>query len=178
LGRVHVLDLRIIFTAVKSSIQTRMMYKTFSLCAMALVFSSSFVLAQVDTAAISDKLNRSSKQIGRDVVCLISKDGKVIYKKESPEFGVKTQQRIGATSQWLTAALVLTYVQEGKISLDDKVSDYIPYYTKYSKSYITIRHCLTHQTGVQSDPGIIKYSRRAGTKLWKMKRWALHPARK
>jgi CubicO group peptidase (beta-lactamase class C family) len=42
-------------------------------------------------------------------------------------------------------------VQEGKLSLDDKVSDFIPLYKKYSKSYITIRNCLTHNTGIESD---------------------------
>lgn len=112
--------------------------------------------AQVDTAAISAKLRSAARQLGKDVVCVIQKDGKVIYKKESPEFGAKTQAPAGATSQLLTAALVLTYVQEGKLSLDDKVSKYLPFFTKYSKGYITIRHCLTHQTGVETDPGIIR----------------------
>jgi CubicO group peptidase (beta-lactamase class C family) len=106
---------------------------------------------QVDTAAISDRLNRSSKQLGKDFVCLVQKDGKIIYKKESQELTAKTQQDIGAASQLLTAALVLTYVQEGKLSLDDKVAKYLPFFTKYSKGYITIRHCLTHQTGVEAD---------------------------
>ena len=129
--------------------------KTLSFTA-ATILLSVFSSAQVDTAAISDKLNRSAKQLGKDVVCLITKDGKLIYKKDNPEFNVKTQQRVGAASQWMTAALVLTYVQEGKLSLDDKVSDYLPFFTKYSKGHITIRHCLTHQTGVESDPGIVK----------------------
>ncbi|HKP33004.1 MAG TPA: serine hydrolase domain-containing protein [Chitinophagaceae bacterium] len=106
--------------------------------------------AQVDTAALSAKLN-SIKNLKNNVVCLLTKDGKIIYKRESPDFSVKTPQPIGATSQWLTAALVMTYVQEGKLSLDDKVTDYIPLYAKYSKNYITIRHCLTHNTGIESD---------------------------
>ncbi|HYE55859.1 MAG TPA: serine hydrolase domain-containing protein [Chitinophagaceae bacterium] len=121
-----------------------------------LLFAGPALYAQVDTAAISDKLNKSTKQIGKDIVCLIQKDGKIIYKKENPDFTAKTQQGIGASSQWLTAALVMVFVQEGKLSLDDKVSDYLPFFTKYSKGYITIRHCLTHQTGVETDPGIIK----------------------
>ncbi|MGB8191733.1 MAG: serine hydrolase domain-containing protein [Chitinophagaceae bacterium] len=120
--------------------------------AFVLVLCNGQVFAQVDTAAISDKLNRSAKQLGKEVICLVQKDGKIIYKRENPEFNLKTQLKAGAASQWLTAALVMTFVQEGKISLDDKVSDYIPYFTKYSKTYITIRHCLTHQTGIENDP--------------------------
>ncbi|HYF32688.1 MAG TPA: serine hydrolase domain-containing protein [Chitinophagaceae bacterium] len=125
----------------------------------AFFLTTQYVMAQVDTAAISDKLNRSAKQLGKEFVVLIQKDGKIIYKKENPEFNLKTQQEIGAASQWLTAALVLTYVQEGKLSLDDKVSDFLPFFTKYSKSYITIRHCLTHQTGIEADAKLFQKSR-------------------
>jgi CubicO group peptidase (beta-lactamase class C family) len=45
----------------------------------------------------------------------------------------------------------MTFVQEGRISLDDKVSKYLPIFEKYYKGYITIRHCLTHNTGIQAD---------------------------
>ena len=133
--------------------------KAFAAIGTILFLISNVARAQVDTAAISEKLNRSAKQLGRDFVCLVQKDGKVIYKKESPDFNAKTQQSIGAASQMLTAALVLTYVQEGKLSLDDKVSKYLPFFTKYSKGYITIRHCLTHQTGVESDAKIFQKGR-------------------
>ena len=48
--------------------------------------------------------------------------------------------------------MVLALVDAGKLSLDDKVSQYIPDFTKYNKSYITIRHCLSHQTGIKQEP--------------------------
>jgi CubicO group peptidase (beta-lactamase class C family) len=105
--------------------------------------------AQLDTASISSTLNRAKDKLGKNVVFLLYKDGKIIYKKESGEFNAKTQERIDATSQWLTTALVMTYVQEGKLSLDDKVSKFLPIFDKYYKGYITIRHCLTHYTGIQ-----------------------------
>jgi CubicO group peptidase (beta-lactamase class C family) len=106
--------------------------------------------AQVDTASISAKFHQN-KELNKNSVCLLYKDGKMLYKKESPDFTVKTQTPVGAVSQWVTAALVMTFVQEGKLSLDDKVSDYIPLLKKYSKGYITIRNCLTHNTGIESD---------------------------
>lgn len=109
------------------------------------------VNAQVDTASLSLKLNRAKDKLGKNTVFLIYKDGKTIYKKENGEFNAKTQLPIGASSQWLTAALIMTFVQEGKISLDDKVSKYIPIFDKYYKGYITIRHCITHYTGIQSE---------------------------
>ena len=106
--------------------------------------------AQVDTASISARL-RQNKDMNKNAICLLFKDGKVLYKREAPDLTLKTQEPVAAVSQWLTAALVMTFVQEGKLSLDDKVSDYIPLLKKYSKSYITIRHCLTHNTGIESD---------------------------
>ena len=36
--------------------------------------------------------------------------------------------------------------------MDDKVVQYIPVFGSYGKNYVTIRHCLTHMTGIQSDP--------------------------
>lgn len=107
--------------------------------------------AQFDTAALSNQLNRGKEKLGKNFVFMMYKDGKVVYKRENAEFNQKTQMPIGATSQWLTAALVMTFVQEGKISLDDKVSKYIPIFEKYYKGYITIRHCLTNYTGIQAD---------------------------
>jgi CubicO group peptidase (beta-lactamase class C family) len=131
-----------------------------SVITAALVIVSTASEAQVvDTAAISERLTRSAKQLGKDVVCLIQKDGKIIYKKDNPEFTVKTQQPIGAASQWLTAALVMTFVQEGKLSLDDRISKYLPFLVKYSKGYITVRHCLTHQTGIEADVKLLQKSR-------------------
>jgi CubicO group peptidase (beta-lactamase class C family) len=118
-----------------------------------LVFPLMFSMAlraQVDTASISAKIHQN-KEVNKNSVCLIYKDGKLLYKKESPDLTVKTQAPVGAVSQWFTAALVMTFVQEGKLSLNDKVSDYIPLFKKYSKTYITIRDCLTHNTGIESD---------------------------
>jgi len=43
----------------------------------------------------------------------------------------------------------MSYVDEGKLSLDDKVSKFLPIFSKYSKGYITIRDCITHLTGVE-----------------------------
>ena len=98
---------------------------------------------------------QQQKALGNNLVALVWKDGKMVYQKqlekEIGDFNAKTQAPIGNCSQWLTAALVMSFVDEGKISLDDKVSKYIPLFAKYMKSYITIRNCLTSTTGIQAD---------------------------
>jgi CubicO group peptidase (beta-lactamase class C family) len=100
-------------------------------------------------------LKQNQKLLGTNFVALVWKDGKIVYQKqfekESGDFNAKFQIPLETCSQWMTAALVMTFVDEGKLSLDDKVSKYIPLFSTYMKSYITIRNCLTFTTGIQAD---------------------------
>lgn len=135
-----------------------MLIKTLKKTSIVAIFLVSFqpAFSQIDTTAIADKLLRSREKLGKDIAFILYKNGKIAYKKEIGKLNIKTPVPIGASSQWLTTALVLTFVQEGKLSLDDKVSTYLPIFTKYYKGYITIRQCLTHYTGIHSEQGIAK----------------------
>lgn len=125
------------------------------LSAFMLLLQSAF--SQYDFSQVDAILSKNQKLLGNDVITLIYKDGKVVYKKETgKEFTVKTQAPAGDCSQWLTAALVMTFVDEGKLSLDDPVAKYIPIYESYSKKYITIRNCLAHTTGIQAEKGLLQ----------------------
>jgi CubicO group peptidase (beta-lactamase class C family) len=111
--------------------------------------------SQADFSQADQLLKQNQKALGNNLVALVWKDGKMVYQKqlekEIGDFGPKEQLPILSSSQWMTAALVMTFVDEGKLSLDDKVSRYIPIYATYMKTYITIRNCLTHTTGIQAD---------------------------
>ena len=48
------------------------------------------------------------------------------------------------------------FVDEGKLSLDDRISQWIPEFERYGKNYITLRHCLSHFTGVADESGFLK----------------------
>lgn len=93
----------------------------------------------------------NQKQLGDDQALMIYKGGKIIYQKTLGDFKPNIQAPIGESSQWLTAALVMILVQEGKISLDDNVGKYLPIFPKWMKGYITIRHCLSHTDGIEPD---------------------------
>jgi CubicO group peptidase (beta-lactamase class C family) len=101
-------------------------------------------------------LTSNQKILGTDVIALAYKDGKLVYKKELEkqvgDFNSRVQVPAGVASQWLVAATVMAYVDEGKISLDDKVSKYIPLFAKYMKTYITLRNCLSFTTGIHAEP--------------------------
>lgn len=111
--------------------------------------------AQLQTKELDNKLEQFKKALGNDAAALIYKDGKIVYKKKlSDNFDEKTQTQIGGSSRWLTTALILQLVDEGKLNLDAKISDYLPIYATYGKKYITIRHCLTDLTGIESKKSI------------------------
>lgn len=102
---------------------------------------------------LDDLLVQKQKALGKDFVVLLwKKDDTLVYKKELGEFNSKTQAPVASCSKWLTAALVMTFVDEGKLSLDDKIAKWLPEFEKYGKNYITLRNCLSHMTGIRSEP--------------------------
>jgi CubicO group peptidase (beta-lactamase class C family) len=100
---------------------------------------------------VESVLKQHLKAMGRDVSIVVNKDGKNFYTHQTPDFTTRTPASVGDLSKWFTTAVVMMYVDEGKISLDDRVSKYIPLFEQYLKGYITIRHCLTHTTGIEAD---------------------------
>jgi CubicO group peptidase (beta-lactamase class C family) len=61
-----------------------------------------------------------------------------------------TKFRIGSVTKQFTATLVMQLVQEGKLSLDAKLSDLLPYYRKDTGEKVTLRQLLNHTSGIPS----------------------------
>lgn len=109
--------------------------------------------AQYEFSGLSTDLQRNQKALGNGVVSVIYKDT-IVYKKELGEdFTAKSSVPIGTGSQWIAVATIMTFVDQGKLDLDDPVSKYLPIFTKYAKGYLTIRHCLSSTTGIESEKG-------------------------
>ncbi len=66
------------------------------------------------------------------------------------DFTSSSRERIASSSKWLTAALVMTYVDEGKIKLEDTIGKYLPIMTQHNKGGIKVWQCLSHLTGIQT----------------------------
>lgn len=89
---------------------------------------------------------------------LVAENGKVIYKKgigmANMEWNIPntpdTKFRIGSVTKQFTAALILQLVEEGKLKLDGKITDYLPDYRKDTGSKVTIHHLLNHTSGIPS----------------------------
>lgn len=100
---------------------------------------------------------------------LVAKDGQIIYKKAfgmaNLELNVPMQPdmvfRLGSITKQFTAIAILQLMEQGKLSLQDEITKYIPDYP--SQAYkITIEHLLTHTSGIKSFtnlPEYIKFSR-------------------
>ena len=93
---------------------------------------------------------------------LVAQEGKVIYKKgfgfANMEWNIPnkpdTKFRIGSITKQFVSMQIMQLVEEGKIDLDGKLSDYLPGYRRDTGEKITIHHLLTHTSGIPSYTGI------------------------
>jgi CubicO group peptidase (beta-lactamase class C family) len=120
------------------------------IASLLLLFLSVSGFAQ-NFSAVEQIMLNNQRNLGDNQVLLIYKDGKVLYQKALGDFKSNIQAPIGESSQWLTAALVLILVDEGKISLDENIGKHLPIFPKWMKGYITMRHCLANTTGIEAD---------------------------
>jgi CubicO group peptidase (beta-lactamase class C family) len=108
--------------------------------------SSATTPAAYDFTSIDDLLERIARKHGGCTLVVV-KDEKVIYRKG---FGSHQPDRvipIASASKWLAGAVIMSLVDEGKLSLDDRVSKYLPGFTE-TKATITIRRLFSHTSGL------------------------------
>ena len=90
-------------------------------------------------------------------VVAVIKNGKIVkmrgYGLASVEFGIpvttKTVFEIGSVTKQITAGAIMLLVEDGKVSLDEKISVYIPNTPSQWKD-VTVRHLLNHTSGIPS----------------------------
>ncbi|MDJ1504884.1 serine hydrolase domain-containing protein [Xanthocytophaga agilis] len=84
------------------------------------------------------------------LVVLVSQNGQLIYKKEI-NLTMNDKRVIASASKWLSGAVILTLVDEGKLSLTDTVGKFLPLFTQNRKGNITIRQLFSHTSGFPGD---------------------------
>ena len=127
-----------------------------------LLAAHTLVLAQDKAVKIDElmKVYTSYKQFNGAV--LVAENGKVIFKKgygmANMEWNIPietdTRFRLGSITKQFTSMLVLQLVQEGKIKLEGKLTDYLPDYRKDTGDRITIHQLLNHTSGIPSYTGL------------------------
>lgn len=142
----------------QTGIPVTMSYKSRPFCLKSSVLAPLLLIClqgfnQLNFSEVDQALSVNQKAFGNNVVALVWKDS-LLYKKELGEYyTARTAAPILSASGWLAVATIMTFVEQGKLDLDDPVSKYIPVFGKYAKAYLTIRHCLSQTTGVENDQG-------------------------
>ncbi|HEV3470306.1 MAG TPA: serine hydrolase [Pyrinomonadaceae bacterium] len=116
-----------------------------------------------DKAARIDELMRAYHGFGQfNGAVLVAEGGRVVHKKGyglanmewNAPVEADTKFRLGSITKQFTAVLVLQLVQEGKLKLDGRVTDYLPDYRKDTGSRVTVHHLLNHTSGIPSYTGL------------------------
>lgn len=148
--------------------RTRALKTAFLMCALLLALHANVAAqtaAQTKTAKIDEVLTAANKYRLFNGSVLVAENGKVIYKKgfgkANMEWNIPntadTRFRLGSITKQFTAALVLQLVQQGKIKLDGKLSDYLPAYRKDVGEKVTIHQLLNHTSGIPSYTGLARF---------------------
>lgn len=144
---------------IKSSIASR---RVLLCAAVVLSFCQQVAVAQngaKDHAAkVQELLEVANKYRVFNGTALVAENGKVIYKgafgMANMEWSIPnapdTRFRLGSITKQFTSMLTLQLVEQGKIKLDGKISDYLPDYRKDIGEKVTIHHLLTHTSGIPS----------------------------
>ena len=127
-------------------------------------------------AKVDAWLRENVREMGGRVILVVAKDGQIVHTKSVNDmsagqrmvdrwiarkqhqeanfdaYSVATRVPIASCSKWLSAALVMTFVDEVKLSLDDTVGRWLPVLTQSGKGGITVRQCLSHLTGIKEPP--------------------------
>lgn len=128
-------------------------------------FTQSVMNAPLESTFDFDQLlSEQFKANETGCAALVAQKGQVIYKKAfgmaNLELDVKMQPdmifRIGSITKQFTAVAILQLMEQGKLSLQDDITKFIPDYPTQGKT-ITIEHLLTHTSGIQSYTGMKKF---------------------
>jgi CubicO group peptidase (beta-lactamase class C family) len=92
-------------------------------------------------------------------VILVAEKGKIIYQRAfgiaDYEWNIKnttdTKFEIASITKSVTALMIMHLAERGKIDLNGHITDYLKDYPAETGSKITIKHLLTHTSGLQTD---------------------------
>jgi len=132
--------------------------------------------AQTSAATLDRWMDANTKDMGGRALLVIYKDGKIVYNKSVLDmtrrqknvtkyvdkrlgsetnldaYTLNSRVMVASSSKWYSAALVMTFVDEGKLRVTDTVGTWLPVLSTHGKGGITIGECLSHLTGIKEPP--------------------------
>ncbi len=124
---------------------------TFALCATTTLW------AQTEVQSVLPYLERVRDETGAPGISVaVAKNGQIVFSggvgyaeldNRTPADGA-TVHNVGSVSKVLAAVAVMHLVEQGKVSLDDRIQQYVPLFPE-KRGPITLRQILTHTSGVR-----------------------------
>lgn len=145
----------------KNSLVQRLLFLT----VMVVLLGVSATLAQTKVTKIDALINQYVANRQFNGAVLVADRGKVIFKKgygmANMEWDIPnapdTKFRLGSITKQFTAMLVMQLVEQNKLKLDGKITDYLPDYPKATGDKITIHHLLTHTSGIPNYTNVPRF---------------------
>lgn len=78
---------------------------------------------------------------------LVAQSNRIVYEKCFGNYTPETEVFIASSGKWLAAATIMALVDEGKLSLDDHPSKFLPEFKNDLKDAATLRQLLSHTSG-------------------------------
>ena len=128
----------------------------FSILLLFIIFPS-VQFAQTMEEKIDQLMSDQYKADDSGATILIAKKGEVVYRKAFGKSNLELDTdmipenvfEIGSITKQFTAVGILMLLEEGKLSLDDEITKFIPDYPTQGTK-ITVHHLLTHTSGIKS----------------------------
>lgn len=99
--------------------------------------------------AVSTELATGLANLGG--TCMVAmRDGEIIGEWYSGGRSKETSSIAWSSGKPLTAAVIGAAVRLGRLKIDQSVADFIPEFKNTPKAAITIRHLLTHKSGLKA----------------------------
>lgn len=116
---------------------------------LAVLFAATAMTASAqsyDFTQLDRLLRRASANLPSGLEVAIVQNGQEIYRKRFGRWRQDRQGVIASSTKWLSGAVIMSLVDDGTLSLDDKASQYLPYMTG-EKASITVRQLMSHTSG-------------------------------
>src|SRR5688500_18201540 len=120
--------------------------------------------AQAQPAPLLDAFMKRAVEYGQfNGAILVIDRGQRVYERAFGEANIEwhvpntvnTRFEIASMTKPMTAIAIMQLVQEGRLRLDGKVSEYLPYYPAETGQRISVEQLLNHTSGLQQDIGVI-----------------------
>lgn len=101
-------------------------------------------------SAVADLLRRRID----DATVILTRGGELVYRVDTGGMAADTELPVASASKWMAAALAMTVVDDGRLSLDGSIARLLPDFTGTAEA-ITLRQLLTHTAGTGTLKGLV-----------------------